>query len=58
MNKDNGGDSIDLILVGKCLLSLSAYKTEAIIQSMNLSDGFKARGYSIHDIHFPIVLLT
>ena len=29
MNKDNGGNSIDLILVGKCPLSLSDYKTEA-----------------------------
>ena len=36
MNRDNGGNSIDLILVGKCPLSLSDYRKEEIIRSMNL----------------------
>ena len=35
MNRDNGGNSIDLIWVGKCPLSLSDYRKE-IIRSMNL----------------------
>ena len=34
MNRDNGGNSIDLILVGKCPLSLSDYRKEEIIPSM------------------------
>ena len=33
MNRDNSGNSIDLILVGKCLLS--DYRKEEIIWSMN-----------------------
>ena len=36
MNRDNSGNSIDLILVGKCPLSLSDYRKEEIIRSMNL----------------------
>ena len=58
MNRDNGGNSIDLILVGKCLLSLSDYTKEEIILSMNLINGFGARGYSICGRHLPLVLLT
>ena len=45
MNRDNGGNSIDLILVGKCPLSLSDYRKEEIIRLMNLINGFGARGY-------------
>ena len=55
MNRDNNGNSIDLILV-VCLLS--DYRKEEIIRSMNLIDGFGARSYSIRGIHLPIVLLT
>ena len=33
MNKDNGGNSIDLILVRKCRLSLSDYRKEEIMVS-------------------------
>ena len=58
MNRGNGGNSIDLILVGKCPLSLSDYRKEEIIRSINLINGFGARGYSIGGIHLPIVLLT
>ena len=58
MNRDNGGNSIDLISVGICPLSLSDYKKKEIIRSMNLINGFDARGYSIRGIHLPIVLLT
>ena len=58
MNRDNGGDSTDLILVGKCPLSLSDYRKEKIIRSMDLINGLGARGYSIPGIHLPIVLLT
>ena len=58
MNRDNSGNSTDLILVGKCSLSLSDYRKEEIIRSMNLINGFGARGYSIRGIHLPIVLLT
>ena len=58
MNRDNGGNSIDLILVGKCPLSLSDYREEEIIRSMNLINGFGARSDSIRGIHLPIVLLT
>ena len=31
MNRDNNGNSIDLILVGKCLYLLSDYRKEEII---------------------------
>ena len=58
MNRDNGGNSIDLILVGKCPLSLSDYREEEIIWSMNLINGFGARSHSIRGIHLAIVLLT
>ena len=51
MNRDNSGTSIDLTLVGKCPLSLSDYRKEEIIRSMNLTNGFGARGYSIRGIH-------
>ena len=40
------------------LFLLSDYRTEEIIQSMNLINGFGARSYSIRGIHLPIVLLT
>ena len=40
MNRDNGGNSIDLLLVGKCPLSLSDYRKEEIIRSINLINGF------------------
>ena len=53
MNRDNSGKSIDLILVGKCPLSLSDYRNEEIIRPMNLINGFCARGYSIRGIHLP-----
>ena len=43
MNRDNSGNSVDLILVGKCPLSLSDYRKEEIIRSMNLINGFGAR---------------
>ena len=43
----------DLTLVGKCPLSLLDYRKEEIIPSMNLINGFGARGYSIDGIHFP-----
>ena len=51
MNRDNSGNSIDLTLVRKCPLSLSDYRKEEIIRSMNLINGFGARGYSIRGIH-------
>ena len=38
MKRDNSGNSIDLILVGKCSL-LSDYKNEEIIRLMNLING-------------------
>ena len=53
MNRDNSGNSIDLTLVGKCSLSLSDYRKEEIIRSMNLINGFGARGYSIRGIQHP-----
>ena len=54
MNRDNNsGNSIDLILVGKCPLSLSGYRKEEIIRSMNVTGGFGARGYSICGFHLP-----
>ena len=58
MNRDNGGNSIDLILVGKCPLLLSVYRKEEVIRSMKLINGFSTRGYSIRGIHLPIVLFT
>ena len=51
MNRDNSGNSIDLTLVGKCPLSLSDYRKEEIIRSMNHINGFGERGYSIRGIH-------
>ena len=51
MNRDNNGNSIALTLVGKCPLSLSDYGKEEIIWSMNLINGFGARGYSIRGVH-------
>ena len=53
MNRDNSGNSIDLTLVGKCPLSLSDYRKQEIIRSMNLFNGFCATGYSIRGIHLP-----
>ena len=50
MNRDNIGNSIDLTLVGKCPLSLSGYRKEEIIRSMNLINGFGPRGHSIRGI--------
>ena len=58
MNRDNGGNSTDLILDGRCPLSLSDYRKEEIIRSMNLINGFGTRGYSVRGIHLTIVLLT
>ena len=61
MNRDNSGNSICLILVGKCPLSLSDYRKEEIIRSMNLINGFGARGYSIRGIHLhnsPVNLIA
>ena len=48
MNRDNNRNSI---LVGKCHLLLSDCRKEEIIRSMNLINGFAARGYSIRGIH-------
>ena len=45
MNRDNSGNSIYLILIGKC--PLSVIRLQKIIRSMNLINGFGARGYSI-----------
>ena len=53
MNRGNSGNSIDLILVGKCPLLLSDYRKEEIRWSMNLVNGFGSRGYSIRGIHLP-----
>ena len=53
MDRDNSGNSIDLILVGKYPLSLSDHRKEKIIWSMNLINGLGARGYSIRGIHLP-----
>ena len=53
MNRDNSGNSTDLILVGKCPLSLSDYRKEEIIRLMNLINGFGARGYAIRGIDLP-----
>ena len=54
MDRDNSGNSIDLILVGKCPLSLSDYRKEEMIRSMNLINDFGgARSYSIGGIHLP-----
>ena len=36
MNRDNGGNTIDLNLVGKCSLSLSDYRKEEIITLYNV----------------------
>ena len=58
MNRDNGGNSIDLILVANVLCLLSDYRKEEIIRSMNLISGFRARSYSIRCIHLPVVLLA
>ena len=53
MNRDNSGNSVDLTSVSRCPLSLSDYGNKEIIQSMNLINGFGARGYSIRGIHLP-----
>ena len=53
MSRDNSGNSIELTLSDKCPLSLSDYRTEEIIPSMCLINGFGARGYSIRGIHLP-----
>ena len=59
MNRDDSGNSIDLILVGKCPLSVIRLyiRKEEIIRSV-INNGFGARGYSTRGIHLPIVLLT
>ena len=58
MNRDNSGNSIQLILVDKCPL-LSDYEKEEIIRSVNLINSFGARGYSTRGyIVLPIALLT
>ena len=48
MNRDNNGNSIDLILVGRCPLSaaglLSDYRKEKIIRSMNLINPIRPGG--------------
>ena len=49
---------LNLILVDKYILSVISYRKEEIIRSMNLIDGFGARGYTIRGIYLPIVLLT
>ena len=58
MNRDDSGDSIDLILVDKCPLSVIRLWKEEIIRPMNLINGFGANDYSIRGIHLPVVLLT
>ena len=58
MNRDNGGNSIDLILVGKCPLSLLDYRKEEIIRSMNLINGFGERSCSTRGRHVPNSPLT
>ena len=59
MNRDNSGNSIDLILVGKCpVCLLSDYRKEEIIRSMNLINGFGARSYSIRGIYISYPLRT
>ena len=58
MNRDNSGNSIDLVLDANVLCLLSDDRKEEIIRSMNLINGFGARGYSIRGIHLPIVRLT
>ena len=58
MNRDNSGNSIDLIWLGNVLCLLSDCRKEEIIRSMNLINSFGARSYSIRGRHFPIVLLT
>ena len=59
MNKDNNsGNSIDLILFGKFPLSVSDYRKEEMIRSMNFINGFSARSYSVSGEQLPIVLFT
>ena len=58
MNRDDTGNSIDLILVCNVLCLLSDYRKEEIIRSINLFNGFGVRGNSVGGIHLPIVLLT
>ena len=59
MNRDNSGNSIDLILVGKCPLSgIRLKKRRNNLRSINLVNCFGARSYSICGIRLPIVLLT
>ena len=55
MNRDNNRNSIDLILVGKCHLSLSDCRKEEIIRLVNFINGFAARGYSIRGIHHSLI---
>ena len=57
MNRDNNGNSIDLILVGKCPLAVMTLRKRRNNTVMNFINGFGARGYSIRGIHLPIVLL-
>ena len=58
MNRDNIGNSVDLIWLANVLCLLSDYRKEEIIRSINLINGFGPRSYSIRGIHLPIVLLT
>ena len=59
MDRDNSGNSIDLILVGKCPLSLSDYRKEEIIRSMNLVLMVSTREVTQFAVYTsPIVLLT
>ena len=54
----NIGNSIDLTLVGKCPLLLSDYRKEEIMRSMNLINGFGARGNSIRGIRSPFNVIA
>ena len=59
MNRANSGNSIELILVGKCPLSvIRLQKRRNNLRSINLINGFGTRSYSICSIRLPIVLLT
>ena len=55
MNRDNGENSIDLILVGKCPQIIGKKRNNTVNESYCW---FGTRGYSIRGIHLPIVLLT
>ena len=59
MKRGNSGNSIDLILVGKCPLSVIRLKKRRNnLRSINRINGFGARSYSICGMCLAIVLLT